>query len=176
MRTAIGIVVLAVGAAIPVRAATLVQLSEGRVDVQAEGAPLAEVLDRLAETIGMRVVYDGFEPREAVTVSLRGRTPLEAVNEVLKDRKVNYALAVEPPGQVRVLILTGPAGDVKKAGAVPPPAPARAVDVREWLAREGTQGGEKAAPATLVDLARGRPDGLSAGARFREMVGRAAQR
>ncbi|HEY5906643.1 MAG TPA: hypothetical protein VIZ31_01290, partial [Vicinamibacteria bacterium] len=105
---------LLVVAARPVSAEVNVRVTAGRVDITASAAPLSEVLRRLAERTGMKVVYEGAEPREPVTVSLPGRSPVEAVNELLKDRGLNYALSVHATGRVETLIIVT---------AVRPPTP-----------------------------------------------------
>jgi hypothetical protein len=102
----------------PAPAEVVVRVSGDRVDVSATGAPLAEVLDRLAKQTGMRIVYDGPVPRQLVTVSLRERSPAEAVLQLLEGLGLNYVLLGESGGTgVQTLLMAGSAG-----AATPPPA------------------------------------------------------
>ena len=96
---------LLLASAVPVRSEVTVRVAAGKVDITASAAPLPEVLRRLAEQTGMKVHYEGAEPRDLVTVTLPGRSPVEAVNDLLKERKLNYALAVDGKGQVVTLII-----------------------------------------------------------------------
>ena len=54
------------------------------LDVDGTTITRLQVLDRLARQTGMKVVYEGPAPRQLVTVSLKGRTPAEAVLSVLE--------------------------------------------------------------------------------------------
>lgn len=87
-----------------------VRVSGGQVDLTATAAPVADVLDRLARQTGMKVVYEGPAPRQLVTLSLHGRTPTEAVLDVLEGLGVNFAFVADPSGaRVQTLVLTGTA-------------------------------------------------------------------
>ena len=93
------------------------------VDVVAVAAPVQEVLARLAQQTGMKVVYDGPPPRALVTVTLPQRTPAEAVLALFEGLGLNYALRTDRSGtKVDTLIVSSaaPAG----AAAVRAPAPA----------------------------------------------------
>jgi type II secretory pathway component GspD/PulD (secretin) len=140
---------LLVVSARPVRAEVSVRVAAGKVDIKASAAPLAEVLRRLAEQTGMKVLYEGAEPRELVTASLPGRSPVEAVNELLKDRGLNYALAVHATGRIETLIIVTAVRPVAPKGErastpAKPSAPAPAVDsLVDLLERVGSPVGEK---------------------------------
>ncbi len=87
-----------------------VQSRGERVDLTATAAPLAEVLDRLARQVGMKVVYEGPAPRQLVTVTLKDRSPAEAVLSLLEGQGVNFALVSDEAGKgVRTLLLAGAA-------------------------------------------------------------------
>jgi len=103
----------------PGMAAVDVRVSGQSVDVQASNAPLSEILDRLSRQIQMKVVYDGAPPRQAVTLDLRGRTPVEAVVAALEGQGVNYALSMDPTGtRVETLLVSGTAPSAARvAGA-----------------------------------------------------------
>ncbi len=94
-----------------------------RVDLTATAAPLAEVLDRLAREVGMKVVYDGPAPRQLVTVTLKDRTPSEAVLSVLEGLGVNFALVWDETGtRVQTLMVAGSAPATTAAAAQGRPA------------------------------------------------------
>ena len=100
----------------PLSAEVQVALRDGRVDVAARGAPLSEVLERLAQQTHMEVTYDGAPPRQLVTASVQSATPAEAVLSVLEGLGVNYALQLDATGRdVKTLLLIAP-----KTGAAPP--------------------------------------------------------
>ena len=104
------------------RAEVDVRVSGDRVDVTATAAPLADVLDRLAQQTGMEIVYDGQPPRQRITLALEGRSPAEAVQGILEGQGLNYALVADPSGRaVQTHLLAGPAGK----GSSTSPAPAR---------------------------------------------------
>jgi hypothetical protein len=107
---------LFVASALPLRAEIDVRVAAGRVDLVATKAPLSEVLKRLGEQTGMKVAFEGVPPAELVTLSFAGRSPVEAVNDLLRERGLNYALSVEASGRVSTLVVVT---------APPPPAAAR---------------------------------------------------
>jgi len=79
-----------------------------QVDLTARAAPLAEVLDRLSRQIGMKVVYEGAQPRQLVTLSLQGRTPAETVLGLLEGQGLNFALVADAAGTgVETLLVAG---------------------------------------------------------------------
>jgi hypothetical protein len=92
----------------PATAGIAVREFQGRVDVAAAAAPLADVLDRLARQTGMRIVYEGPAPRQLVTLSLVGRSPAEAVTAILEGQGLNYALVLDATAtRVEKLLVTG---------------------------------------------------------------------
>lgn len=108
------------------------QASEGKVTVQAKGAPLSEILDRLGRVTGMKVVYDGPPPRQSVTLTLQDRTPAEAVLTLLDGLGLNYGMLMDKTGtRVQQLLMAGSVpvtGSRASAPAVrmpvaPPPPP-----------------------------------------------------
>jgi hypothetical protein len=106
------------------------QVRGARLDLTATAAPLTDVLDRLARQVGMKVQYDGPAPRQLVTLTLRDRTPSEAVLSVLEGLGVNFALVWDPSGaQLQTLVIAGSAGTTTAAAGQnrPPvePAPRR---------------------------------------------------
>ena len=94
----------------PASAGVVVREAQGRIDVAAAAAPLADVLDRLARQTGMKVVYEGPAPRQLITLSLVGRSPAEAVTEILDGQGLNYALILDVTAtRVEKLLVTGAA-------------------------------------------------------------------
>jgi hypothetical protein len=161
MRVVFGLV-LAVAFAPSVCAEVTVHLAAGRVDVTANAAPLADVLDRLARQTGMKVVYEGPAPRQLVTVSLLGRSPAEAVHDLLEGQGLNYALLGDSAGTgVQTLLMTGQASSVasssggsasaaaatafKPRSGVPPPM--SSPDGVEEVEEEADEEPEPATPA-----------------------------
>lgn len=136
-----------------------VRARDGLVDVEARAATLQEVLGRLSQQTGMKVVYDGAPPRALVTVSLPGRTPLEAVLALFEGLGVNYAIRADRSGTlVDTLIVSTLAVDGSLARSAPPapavPAnpllpPLRSAPPRE--ARPSEEDAEDEAPAEEDD-------------------------
>jgi len=94
--------------AAPATAGIAVREAHGRIDVAAQAAPLADVLDRLAKQIGMKVVYEGAAPRQLITLSLVGRSAAEAVTAILEGQGLNYALILDASAtRVQTLLVTG---------------------------------------------------------------------
>ena len=82
-----------------------------RIDVIATAATLQDVLTRLSQQTGMKVVYDGAPPRALVTVSLVQRTPAEAVLSLFEGLGLNYALSSDRTGtRVEMLIISTATG------------------------------------------------------------------
>lgn len=91
-------------------AAVEVRVSGESVDVKATNASIAEVLDRLGRQTQMKVVYEGAPPRATVSLDLRGRTPVEAVEAALEGQGVNYAMSMDDTGtRVTTLLVSGTA-------------------------------------------------------------------
>jgi hypothetical protein len=101
-----------------------VRIVDGRVQLKAVAAPVSQILDRLAQQTGMKVIYDGAPPRQVVSPTLTDVTPAAAVVAVLQGLGLNYAMMLDPTGtKVQTLMMIAPS-----AGAAPPvsarPAPA----------------------------------------------------
>jgi hypothetical protein len=121
------VLLVLVFASAPAGAEVTVRLSGGQVDLTATAAPVADVLDRLARQTGMKVVYEGPAPRQLVTLSLHGRTPTEAVLDVLEGLGVNFAFVADPSGaRVQTLVVAGTASasSASASTASRPAAPA----------------------------------------------------
>src|SRR5207245_1178213 len=106
------------------RADTDVRRSGDKVEVHATAAPLTEVLDRLARQTGMKVVYDGPQPRARVRLDLPPVTPVQAVLSILEGQGLNYALRMDPSGtriETLLLVAGGASGAPAPAGPAPRP-------------------------------------------------------
>jgi hypothetical protein len=91
-----------------------------QVELTARAAPLAEVLDRLAKQLGMKVVYEGAHPRQPVTLSLQGRSPVETVLGVLEGQGLNYAILSDTTGtRVETLLVAGSAPQTASSASAP---------------------------------------------------------
>lgn len=89
-----------------------------QVELTARAAPLAEVLDRLGRQIGMKVLYEGAHPRQLVTLSLQGRSPVETVLGVLEGQGLNYALVSDTAGtRVETLLIAGAPPQAASSGS-----------------------------------------------------------
>ena len=158
MRGWYGVLALAL-LAWPTAAAEInVRVAEGRVDLSANAAPVADVLDRLSKQTGMKVVYEGPPPRQLVSVSLAGRTPAEAVVGLLEGLGLNYMLLGDPSGtRVQTLMMAGAAPatpSARSANANPSlrmssPAPGSSPDAEE-AAEEPAEEPEPAQPLNPV--------------------------
>jgi hypothetical protein len=123
VRLAVALVILGCTSA---RAEVEVRLAGERVSIRAAAAPLAEVLERLARTTGMRVIYDGAVPRQTLTATLEDRAPEEAVHSVLEGLGLNYAVVMDPSGaRVDQLLILGAASAVAQRSAPTPATPQR---------------------------------------------------
>ena len=122
MRTRIALTAALLLAASLGRADTEVRRSGDKVEVHAAAAPLTEVLDRLARQTGMKVVYDGPQPRARVRLDLPPVTPLQAVLSILEGQGLNYALRMDASGtriETLLLVAGGASGAPVPAGPAP---------------------------------------------------------
>lgn len=112
---------LALGFSLPLQAGVEVTVTGDRLDVTAAQAPVSEVLDGLARKTRMKVVYEGPVPRTPVTLELRGRTPAQAVLDVLEGLGLSYALVLDVSGtEVETLMIVGTGALTASAGPVRP--------------------------------------------------------
>jgi hypothetical protein len=99
----------------------------GRLTLRAE-ATAAEVLDRIGSQTGMKIVYEGGQPRTRVNVAFEGRTPAEAVLLVLEGLGYDYLVRYDKTGtRPEVLILQGPSSTANGAAR---PAPSTFIPTR----------------------------------------------
>ncbi len=113
---------------LPARAEVTVTVTGERVSLRAVAAPLNEVLDQLARRTGMKVAYEGGQPRQPVTLTLESRTPAEAVMAVLEGQGINFGLRTDPSGArvERLLVAGGGGGPAAPTAGPGKPTPAGA--------------------------------------------------
>jgi hypothetical protein len=97
---------------------------DGLLDVETKAAPVADVLDRLAERTGMRVTYDGVRPQALVTLDIHRRSQAEVVRRTLEGLGLSYALATDESGRrVTTLIVNSSASSTITRAPAPPIGP-----------------------------------------------------
>lgn len=102
-----------------------VRVVDGRVQLKAVAAPVSQILDRLAQQTGMKVIYDGAPPRQLVSPTLTDVTPAAAVVGVLQGLGLNYAMMLDPTGtRVQTLMMVAPSAAAGAAVASRPAASA----------------------------------------------------
>jgi hypothetical protein len=102
MRSVLTILLLLGGAASRIE----VHVAAEKVTIDAAGAPIADILDRLAERTGMKIVYDGPRPRERVSVKIEAPSVAAAVASLLEGHSISSALTFAPNGRdVATLII-----------------------------------------------------------------------
>lgn len=110
MRAPLVVLLLTVGGLLskPAAADIKIQQAGEHLTLRTVAAPLSEVLDRLAHQTGMKVLYEGAPPRQAVTVALERRTSAEVVFSLLEGLGLDYALRLdESGGHVMTLVMSG---------------------------------------------------------------------
>lgn len=103
---------------------TLDRKPNGRIDLVARAAPLADVLACLVEHAGLRLEYDGRPPRPAVSVALYGETLAGAVTSLLEGLGVDYLLGLDPSGTAgdRLIVFDSSRGTEPSRGRARPAA------------------------------------------------------
>jgi len=124
-----GLVAALAGLILTAAAAPSVTVSRqgDRLDVAAQAMPLSEVIDAVAEKLGVPVEYEGAPPGIPVTLTLRDRTPAEAILSLLDGTGVDFALQFDASGQgvVRLLVHTSKEAGAARASRSPGPTPGR---------------------------------------------------
>jgi hypothetical protein len=112
---------------------TDVRVDGGRVVVQANEAPLTDVLSRFSQATGAKIVYDAAKPRQLVTVEIDASTQAEALSQLLEGQGLSYAVRLDPSGQsVDMLFVMG-----KGQSATAASPPAAGAERREVDRRQG---------------------------------------
>lgn len=119
---------------------------DGSVSVRAD-APAAEVLDRLAERTGMKVVYDGTAPRARVFVAFEHRTPAEAVLMILEGLGVDHLMRMDATGKrPQMLLLSASNTSTRPLPGSTPATPAMRPAPREAVEEEDVEAEEEEQP------------------------------
>jgi hypothetical protein len=101
-----------------------VKLHDGRMTVEAANASVADILDRIAKSTGMKVIYDGPPPMQSIKVSLTERSPADAVLGLLEGRGLNFAVIMNPAGtQIQTLLVSTVKPRVRPRTFVPEEGP-----------------------------------------------------
>jgi hypothetical protein len=103
-----------------------VQSKDGLLTVRARAVPLVELLDRLSRETGMKLVYMGGRPSQAITVNIEGVSESEAVSRILEGLGLSYLFQMDPSRQRVVMLIiheTTRAGSPTTAARALTPAP-----------------------------------------------------
>jgi hypothetical protein len=96
-----------------------IRVQNASVDVTAKSVPTSAVLDCLAEKLEIKVVYlDGDPPSKPLNLDLKGQTVRQAIEQVLLESQLNYALGADKSGSgIKTIVITGKKGP--GGGAMP---------------------------------------------------------
>jgi hypothetical protein len=97
-----------------------VQSKDGLLTVRARAVPLVEVLDRLSRETGMKLVYMGRRPSQAITVNIEGLSESEAVSRILEGLGLSYLFQMDPSRRRVVMLIID---ETSRSGS--PTTPAR---------------------------------------------------
>jgi hypothetical protein len=102
-----------------------VDVAAEKVTIDAAAAPMADILDRLAEHTGMKIVYDGPRPRERVSVKIEAPSVAAAVASLLEGHDISSALTFAPNGRdvATLIIVRNRAGTRATPGPSAPGTP-----------------------------------------------------
>src|SRR5260221_14084345 len=73
-----------------------VQSKDGLLTVRARAVPLVKVLDWLSRETGMKLVYMGGRPSQAITLNIEGLSESEAVSRILEGLGLSYLFQMDP--------------------------------------------------------------------------------
>src|SRR5437762_1513002 len=77
-----------------------VKLANGHLSIDAANASLAEILQKVSDRTGMRVIWDGPPPTQPVKkITVADRSPADAVLNLIDGHGYNYAVVLSPSGQ-----------------------------------------------------------------------------
>jgi hypothetical protein len=140
-------------------AALELAVREGGVTIHARAVALKEILDRLANATGMKVVYDGAPPLSPVTISLENAPPPVAVLRLMEGLGLGYAFShdAERSGVGTLLLFE------RKEGASPAPhvSEARPASRSEDALPLEDEGGGPTEPVDVDTSEPQIPDGVS---------------
>ncbi len=133
----------------PCAAGVSVEISGGdRVSVSARAVPLDDVLRCLSRTTGVRLEFDGTQPRQPVTVALQDQPLASALESLFEGLGLNYVLSARGDGRVERLIILGASSPRPSATTTPRrTAPQPTTAPPPGLPEDELGGGEEPAPA-----------------------------
>jgi hypothetical protein len=103
-----------------------VKVVGGRVHIHATATSVSEVLDRLARTTGMKVVYDGAPPTDRLTAAIDAASETEALSRLLEGLGLTYAFKLDSGGRhVETLFVTSSTSRRASSGASTSTTPTR---------------------------------------------------
>jgi hypothetical protein len=107
-----------------------VKVVGGRVQIHATATSVSELLDRLARTTGMKVVYDGAPPTDRLTAAIDAGSETEALSRLLEGLGLTYAFKLDAGGRhVETLFVTSSATRRASSGATTATTPSRMAQV-----------------------------------------------
>jgi hypothetical protein len=135
-----------------------VETRGGLVTIRARNAPLVQVLARLSQETGLKLIYEGPPPSQVVTVSIEGVAESQVVTRLLEGSGLNYTFQMDPSGtRVEALFLSG--GSNSAPASVIPRTPPEETWLRDQPA-EGPEAEEPPEPQLPEDERADHPDGL----------------
>jgi hypothetical protein len=108
-----------------------VEAGSGWISIRASDVPLADLLQRLSTVVGMKVVYGGAPPRQAVSVELKRRAPTDCVVALLAGQGMDFAVQANAGGGPAQTLFVAGAGESDSTEANAPAAPGVAASLDE---------------------------------------------
>jgi hypothetical protein len=75
-----------------------VKVAPGSVRIEANTTPVSAVLERLSQSTGMKVVYEGSPPSDRVTAIIDAKSETEAISRLLEGLGLTYAFKLDQSG------------------------------------------------------------------------------
>jgi hypothetical protein len=92
--------------------------------LEAVDAPLAVVLERIAERLQIRLVFEGPRPEMKVSASIAADNARALLESLLEPRHMRYATAIrKDDGRIETLVVVTGTSDPRAPVAVAPPPP-----------------------------------------------------
>jgi hypothetical protein len=131
-----------------------------KVSVHARAVPLWQVLDRLSQQTGMKVIYEGPRPAALITTTSETSSETELLTGLMEGLGLNYAFQTDPTGRRVQRLLVGEAvpapgvvassRDQRPASLRPAPQPPAWSEVPEDDESDFGTGGDNLPPAVTV--------------------------
>ena len=97
-----------------------VEVSEKGIRMEANGAPLAAVLEELASRLDVRLVIDGPRPTTPITTALQAPHLAGLLDQLLEPRRIRYATSASGTRVVALVVVTK--SEVRPSAAATPTA------------------------------------------------------